>query len=149
MSGRHPFGELTRDFTPERRRRVDDMKQGLLAEMPLHELREARALTLQRALRNPGVVARKIPHPNSLPRRGSKSRPSLEGEGLFARVSTWASRRCDAPSTGGYYQTSDYRIRAVGELRPRKLRVFLFARVEDVGGKATEVANDGRVSISS
>ena len=39
------FSELTRDFTPERRRRVDDMKQELLAEMPLHELRRARALT--------------------------------------------------------------------------------------------------------
>ena len=45
MSGRHPFSELTRDFTPERRRRVDNMKRELLAEMPLHELRRARALT--------------------------------------------------------------------------------------------------------
>ena len=39
MSGRHPFGELTRDFTPGRRRRIDDMKRELLAEMSLHELR--------------------------------------------------------------------------------------------------------------
>ena len=38
-------GDLTRDFTPERRRRVDDVKRELLAEMPLHELRRARALT--------------------------------------------------------------------------------------------------------
>ncbi len=45
MSGRHPFSELTKDFTPRRRRRVDDMKKELLAEMPLHELRRARALT--------------------------------------------------------------------------------------------------------
>ena len=45
MRGCHPFNELTRDFTPERRRRVDDMKGELLAEMPLHELRRARALT--------------------------------------------------------------------------------------------------------
>ena len=45
MSGHRPFTELTRDFTPERRRRIDDMKSGLLAEMPLHELRRARALT--------------------------------------------------------------------------------------------------------
>ena len=45
MSGRQPFSELTKDFTPERRRRVDDMKRELLAEMPLHELRRARALT--------------------------------------------------------------------------------------------------------
>ena len=47
MSGRHPFGELTKDFAPERRRRISAMKQELLAEMPLHELRRARALTQQ------------------------------------------------------------------------------------------------------
>ena len=45
MSGRHPFSELTRDFTPERRGRIDEMKRELLAEMPLHELRRARELT--------------------------------------------------------------------------------------------------------
>ncbi len=47
MSGRHPFRELTKDFTPERRKRVDAIKDELLAEMPLHELRRARALTQQ------------------------------------------------------------------------------------------------------
>ena len=45
MSGRHPFRELTKDATPERRRRIDELKRELLAEMPLHELRRARALT--------------------------------------------------------------------------------------------------------
>ena len=45
MSGRHPFRELTQGFTPERRRRIEAMKRELLAEMPLHELRRARALT--------------------------------------------------------------------------------------------------------
>ncbi len=45
MSGRHPFSKLTKDFTPERRQRVDAMRSELLAEMPLHELRRARALT--------------------------------------------------------------------------------------------------------
>ena len=45
MSGRHSFSELTKDFTPERRRRIAVMKGELLAEMPLHELRRARALT--------------------------------------------------------------------------------------------------------
>ena len=45
MSGRHPFKELTKDFTPERRQRIEAMKSELLAEMPLHELRRARALT--------------------------------------------------------------------------------------------------------
>lgn len=46
MSGRRPFGELTRDFTLERRRRIDDMKKELLAEMPWRELRHGKALTL-------------------------------------------------------------------------------------------------------
>ena len=45
MSRRRPFSDLTRDFTPERRQRIDRMKRELLAEMPLHELRRARALT--------------------------------------------------------------------------------------------------------
>ena len=45
MSGRHPFSEFTRNFTPERRRRIDEMKRELRAEMPLHELRRARELT--------------------------------------------------------------------------------------------------------
>ena len=45
MSGRHSFGELTREFTPERRQRIAEMKSELLAEMSLHELRRARALT--------------------------------------------------------------------------------------------------------
>jgi DNA-binding XRE family transcriptional regulator len=47
MSGRHPFSQLTDDFAPERRQRVDAMTRDLLAEMPLHELRRARVLTQQ------------------------------------------------------------------------------------------------------
>ena len=45
MSGRHLFGELTRDFTPERRARVVTRNAELRAAMPLHELRRARAMT--------------------------------------------------------------------------------------------------------
>ncbi len=45
MAGRHGFRELTKDFTPARRRRIDAIKSEMLAEMPLHELRRARALT--------------------------------------------------------------------------------------------------------
>ena len=45
MSGRHPFSELTKDFTPDRRQHIDDMKRDLLAKTPLHELRRARELT--------------------------------------------------------------------------------------------------------
>ena len=45
MSGRHSFSELTKDFTPERRQRIAEMKSELLAEMSLHELRRARSLT--------------------------------------------------------------------------------------------------------
>ena len=45
MSGRQAFDELTKDFTPERRARVDARKAALRAAMPLHELRRARAMT--------------------------------------------------------------------------------------------------------
>ena len=45
MSGRKQWSELTKGFSPERRRRIDEMTQQLLAEMPLHELRQARELT--------------------------------------------------------------------------------------------------------
>ena len=45
MSGRHLFGDLTKDFTPERRGRVDARKAKLRAAMPLHELRQAREMT--------------------------------------------------------------------------------------------------------
>ena len=47
MSGHHPFNELTQDFTPERHSRIAGMKDELLGDMPLHELRHARALTQQ------------------------------------------------------------------------------------------------------
>ena len=39
VSGRHSFSELTRDFTPERRQRIAEMKEALLAETPQHDLR--------------------------------------------------------------------------------------------------------------
>ena len=45
MSGRHPFTELTKEFSPERRARIDTMKAELLAEVPLHQLRQALKLT--------------------------------------------------------------------------------------------------------
>ena len=45
MSGRNAFSGLTKDFTPERRARVDARKAELRAAMPLHELRQARAMT--------------------------------------------------------------------------------------------------------
>ena len=45
MGGHRPFSELTKDFTPEQRQRIEDETRRLLAEMPLHELRQARALT--------------------------------------------------------------------------------------------------------
>ena len=45
MSGRHPFGELTKEFSSERKRKVESIKSELLAEMALHELRRARSLS--------------------------------------------------------------------------------------------------------
>ena len=47
MTGRNSFYDLTRDFTPERRRRVEARKAELRAAVPLHELRRARAMTQQ------------------------------------------------------------------------------------------------------
>lgn len=47
MSGHLRYTELTSGFTQERRRRIDEMKRELLAEMPLHELHQARELTQQ------------------------------------------------------------------------------------------------------
>lgn len=47
MTGRNSFHDLSRDFTPERRRRVEARKAELRAAVPLHELRRARAMTQQ------------------------------------------------------------------------------------------------------
>ena len=49
MTGHREFRDLTKNFTPERRARVEARKAELHAAMPLHELRKARALT-QKAL---------------------------------------------------------------------------------------------------
>ena len=56
MSGQHSFRELTEGFSPERRRRIDAIKEELLAEMPLHELRRARAYAT-----GPGEIAQREP----------------------------------------------------------------------------------------
>ena len=45
MAGRNAFRDLTDDFTPERRARVEARKAALREAMPLHELRKARAMT--------------------------------------------------------------------------------------------------------
>lgn len=47
MAGHRPFSDLTKDFSPEQRRRIDEEKRELLREMRLHELRRARELTQQ------------------------------------------------------------------------------------------------------
>ena len=49
MSGHQPFKNLTKDFTPRQRARVEAKKQALRDAMPLLELRQARAMT-QKAL---------------------------------------------------------------------------------------------------
>ena len=49
MSGRRPFSKLTKDFTPERRQRIEAKKAELRTAMPLHELRQAQVMT-QKAL---------------------------------------------------------------------------------------------------
>ena len=44
MSGCHPFSELTKEFTPERRQRIEAKKAELRAAIPLHKLRQAQVL---------------------------------------------------------------------------------------------------------
>ena len=41
MSGRHSFRELIEDFSPERREKIEAMKQELLVEMPPKDLRQS------------------------------------------------------------------------------------------------------------
>lgn len=47
MSGHRPFSELTNEFSKERRERIGAIKAELLAEMPLHQLRQALMITQQ------------------------------------------------------------------------------------------------------
>lgn len=47
MSGHRPFNELTMDFSPVRRERIDNRKAELRAAMTLSELRRAQQMTQQ------------------------------------------------------------------------------------------------------
>ena len=69
MSGRRPLPELTKEFSPERRRRIDEKKRELLAEIPLNELRRALELTqrdLARLLNVNQPTVSKIEHHNDV-----------------------------------------------------------------------------------
>ncbi len=45
MSGHHPFSKLTKDFTPERRQRIEAMKAELRADIQLRESRGGYSLS--------------------------------------------------------------------------------------------------------
>ena len=47
MSGHRPFNELTEDFSPVRRERIENRKAELRAAMALSELRRAQQMTQQ------------------------------------------------------------------------------------------------------
>lgn len=47
MSGRHPWSEIAKTFSPEQRQRIEARTRRVIAEMRLNELRRARALTQQ------------------------------------------------------------------------------------------------------
>ena len=51
MTGHRPFGELTKKFTPKRKARTAAKVGALRAEMPLAELRQARAQSQQELAR--------------------------------------------------------------------------------------------------
>ena len=44
MSGHRPFSELTKDFTPKRRQRIEAKKAELRAAMSLHGLRQKQVI---------------------------------------------------------------------------------------------------------
>ena len=52
MSGRHSFSELTRDFGPERKRRVEAIKSELQVEITLNEPRRTRLLSSEDSISN-------------------------------------------------------------------------------------------------
>lgn len=87
MSGRRAFSELIKDFTPERRRRIDGIKRELQDKMPLHELRRARALTQQDMAR---VLRVKQPAVSKLEQRAdvyvSSLRSYIEAAGGTLRI---------------------------------------------------------------
>ena len=47
MAGHRPFEEITKDWPPERRQRIDEEKNNILREIRLQELRRAREQTKQ------------------------------------------------------------------------------------------------------
>jgi len=51
MTGHRPFSELRRAMSPERRARNAEATKRMLAEMPLHELRQARERSQQELAR--------------------------------------------------------------------------------------------------
>lgn len=52
MSGRHSFSELTKDFSPERKRKVEAIKSEIQAEITLNEPRRARSLSRGESISN-------------------------------------------------------------------------------------------------
>ena len=58
MTGHRPFKELTKGFSPERKARVAARVSQLKADMPLHELRQARERSQEDLAREQNVVAK-------------------------------------------------------------------------------------------
>lgn len=81
MSGHYPFSDLTKDFTPERRQRVDDMVRELLAEMPLHKRIEVAEQWMRRLQLGIGYMAQAM-----LPTGKSKAELRNCAQGITAVV---------------------------------------------------------------
>ena len=75
MSGHRAFSGLTRNFTPERRERIEARKKELRAAMPLHKSRQAQAVT-QKAVGE--VLNVRQPGDGRLERRTEKKEGSHE-----------------------------------------------------------------------
>ena len=55
MSGRKPFSNLTKDFSPDRRAKIEAQKSELREEMSLHALRKAIGTSQEDVARTLGV----------------------------------------------------------------------------------------------
>lgn len=62
MTGHRPFRELTEHLSPERRDCIETLSRELAAEMPLHELRRASAVTAPERRHRAGSVTGGLGH---------------------------------------------------------------------------------------
>ena len=106
MSGRRKFHELTGDFTPERRGRIEAAKAELIVEMALHELRQVRDLTQE-----------------DLAKRMDRQQPAIAK--IENRPDMYIS------TLRNYIEAMGGRMKIVAQLPEGEVTITNFARVEE------------------